>query len=276
MAALDRNQLAVEHIDLVGHIVAEVSVRYPRHVDRKELWNAGALGLVEASRRFNIESGVPFARYAAIRIRGAIIDSTRSRDWATRSVRRNLREIQQATSDLEERTGRRPDDDDLANALGITVAELLDRQAQASYSTLLHLDQDDSEEAPLRDQVAEERPSVLPEEALENRELLGTLKAAIGFLAPAQAEVVSRYYLYGDLLQDIADDLKVTEARVSQIRAEALASMRSYFATLYEGLPDVDDSAPGKRARAAYLSVLSENTTWRSRLEQDELLTTGP
>ncbi|MFW2339573.1 MAG: sigma-70 family RNA polymerase sigma factor [Acidimicrobiia bacterium] len=267
MDSSDRNQLVTENLDLVGHIVAEVSVRYPRHVDRKELWNAGALGLVEASRRFNEDAGIPFARYAAIRIRGAIIDSTRTRDWATRSVRRNLREIQQATSDFEEHTGRRPTDDDLARSIGITSRELSERQAQASYSTLLHLDQDDSEESPLRDQVAEERTQILPEDALEHRELLGTLKAAIEFLPPVQAEVVSRYYLHGELLQDIADDLEVTEARVSQIRAEALSSMRSYFSTLYDGLPDVADTTPGKRARAAYLSILSENTTWRSRLE---------
>jgi len=266
MATLDRNQLAVDHLDLVGHIVAEVSVRYPRHVDRKELWNAGALGLVEASRRFNEESGVPFNRYAAIRIRGAIIDSTRTRDWATRSVRRNLREIEQATSDFEERTGRRPGEDDLAATLGITAHELSDRQAQSSYSTLLHLDQEDSEETPLRDQISEESIHALPEDALENRELLGTLSAAIEFLSSVQAEVIARYYLRGELLGDIADDLNLTEARISQIRAEALASMRSYFSTLYEGLPDVDDATPGKRARAAYLSVLAESTTWRSRL----------
>jgi RNA polymerase sigma factor for flagellar operon FliA len=263
----ERNQLVTEHLDLVGHIVAEVSVRYPRHVDRKELWNAGALGLVEASRRFNFDAGSPFARYAAIRIRGAIIDSTRTRDWATRSVRRQLREIQQLTSDLEERTGKRPEDKDLAETLGISVQELSERQAQETFSTLLHLDQDDSDEAPLRDQVAEKRTQVLPEESLEHRELLGTLKAAIEHLPPVQAAVVARYYLDGELLQDIAEDLGVTEARVSQIRAEALASMRSYFTTMYDGLPEVADGTPGKRARAAYLSMLSENTTWRSRLE---------
>jgi RNA polymerase sigma factor for flagellar operon FliA len=269
MAALDRNQMVVDHLDLVGHIVAEVSVRFPRHVDRDELRNAGTLGLVEASRRFNEEAGIPFARYAAIRIRGSIIDSTRTRDWATRSVRRDLREIQQATSDHEARTGHRPSNDDLATAIGISVRELSDRQAQASLSTLLHLDQDDSEESPLRDQVAEEQTQVLPEQALEYRELLGTLKAAIEFLPAAQAEVVSRHYLQGELLQNIADDLNVTQARVSQIRAEALASMRSFFSTLYDGLPDVAHDVPGKRARTAYLSVLSENTTWRSRLEAD-------
>lgn len=267
MASLDRNLLVTDNLDLVGHIVAEVSVRYPRHVDRKELWNAGALGLVEASRRFNEDTGVPFARYAAIRIRGAIIDSTRTRDWATRSVRRNLREIQQATSDFEEHAGRRPTDGDLARSIGITTSELAERQAQASFSTLLHLDRDDSEESPLRDQVAEERTRNLPEEALEHQELLGTLKAAIEYLPPVQAEVVTRYYLHGELLQEISSDLEVTEARVSQIRSEALSSMRSFFSTLYEGLPDVEEAAPGKRARMTYMSVLSEGTTWRSRLD---------
>ncbi len=103
-----QNQLVTDNMDLVGHIVAEVSARYPRHVDRAELWNAGALGLVEASRRFDPESGIPFARHAAIRIRGAIIDSTRTRDWASRSVRRNIRDIQQAQSGLEEQHGKTP------------------------------------------------------------------------------------------------------------------------------------------------------------------------
>ena len=120
----EQNQLVTETMDLVGHIVAEVSARYPRHVDRSELWNAGALGLVEASRRFDPDSGIPFARYAAIRIRGAIIDSTRTRDWASRSVRRRLREIQQATAGIEEQHGRAPTSGELADFLDITEDEL--------------------------------------------------------------------------------------------------------------------------------------------------------
>ena len=78
------DQLVVDHLGLVQHIVSSLSSRYPRHVDRNDLWNAGALGLVEASKRYDETVGIPFARYAAIRVRGAIIDSTRSRDWATR------------------------------------------------------------------------------------------------------------------------------------------------------------------------------------------------
>jgi RNA polymerase sigma factor for flagellar operon FliA len=273
LTTVEQNELVTETLDLVGHIVSEVSARYPRHVDRTELWNAGALGLVEASRRYDPESGIPFARYAAIRIRGAIIDSTRTRDWASRSVRRHLRDIQQASTGLEEQHGRPPSNAELAEFLEISEKELVRRQAQATTSTLLHLDQPtEGEDASLADRVEEERMDVLPDQALESRELRGTLVDAIRKLPAVQAEVVSRYYLHGDLLQDIADDMGLTEARVSQIRSEALASMRSFFATQYEGVEAAADSTPGKRARAAYLERMESESDWRTRLDSEPLL----
>nr|NIR42216.1 FliA/WhiG family RNA polymerase sigma factor [Actinomycetota bacterium]NIS37397.1 FliA/WhiG family RNA polymerase sigma factor [Actinomycetota bacterium]NIT99261.1 FliA/WhiG family RNA polymerase sigma factor [Actinomycetota bacterium]NIU22859.1 FliA/WhiG family RNA polymerase sigma factor [Actinomycetota bacterium]NIU71827.1 FliA/WhiG family RNA polymerase sigma factor [Actinomycetota bacterium] len=81
----ESDALVLESLDLVGAIVRELSARFPAHVDRGELWGAGALGLVEAARRFDPGTGVPFRRYAAIRIRGAVLDQTRRADWATRS-----------------------------------------------------------------------------------------------------------------------------------------------------------------------------------------------
>ena len=269
LSTQEQNALVTETLDLVGHVVSELAVRYPRHVDRAELWNAGALGLVEASRRYNPEAEIPFARYAAIRIRGSIIDSTRNRDWATRSVRRHLRDIQQAAVRLEEQTGVAPSQAELAGCLGITVADLTARQAQASVSTLLHLDTADSEETSLAERVEEERIDAVPELALEQRELRGTLQTAVRHLPPVQAEVISRYYLRGELLQDVAEDMGLTTARVSQIRSEALDAMRSFFATQYEGVTSAPDAAPGKKARAAYVTRVAESTTWRSRLDTD-------
>ena len=269
LSTQEQNALVTETLDLVGHVVSELAVRYPRHVDRAELWNAGALGLVEASRRYNPEAEIPFARYAAIRIRGSIIDSTRNRDWATRSVRRHLRDIQQAAVRLEEQTGVAPSQAELAGCLGITVADLTARQAQASVSTLLHLDTADREETSLAERVEEERIDAVPELALEQRELRGTLQTAVRHLPPVQAEVISRYYLRGELLQDVAEDMGLTTARVSQIRSEALDAMRSFFATQYEGVTSAPDAAPGKKARAAYVTRVAESTTWRSRLDTD-------
>lgn len=268
LTTAEQNDLVEKTMDLIGHIVAELSARYPRHVDRSELWNAGALGLVEASRRFDPDSGVPFTRYAAIRIRGAIIDSTRSRDWASRSVRRCIREIRQATVGLEDESGRMPETSEVAALLGISIEEFERRRTESVSSTLLHLDQEvEGEDATLADKVEEFSTVGSPESALEQRELRGTLAEAIRNLPAVQAEVVSRYYIDGNLLQDIAAEMELTEARVSQIRSEGLAALKAFFATQYDGVEQAPDDAPGKRARAEYLERMGVNSDWRSRFD---------
>lgn len=267
----DVDQLVLDNLGLVHHAVNQIATRYPRHVDREELWNAGAFGLVDASRRYDPAQGIPFARYAMIRIRGAIIDSTRTRDWASRGTRRGIREVREATDELQARTGAAPADEDVAAYLGITMDRLLEVRAASVSSSLLHLDQrigasDVDEGATLGDLIEEEDEATLPSAALENREMTGTLRVAIEHLPETQREVVTRYYFGNEYLRDIADSLGVTEARASQIRSEGLVALRAYFSTSFDGVPDVDASAPGRRARTAFLAELAEASTWRDRL----------
>ena len=92
--------LVEEHLPLVQHVVLQVAGHFPRHVDRQELARAGALGLVEAAQRFDPSAGVPFDRFAARRIRGAILDAVRAVDWAPRSVRALGRALEAAEQDL--------------------------------------------------------------------------------------------------------------------------------------------------------------------------------
>lgn len=273
----EQNALVVDTLDLVDVIVNEVSARFPRHVDRGELWNAGSLGLVEASRRFDPDAGVPFNRYAAIRIRGAIIDSTRTRDWASRSVRRHARDIQRARADLEQ-DGGTSTDGELAEVLGISEAELAKRQSETAAATLLQLDQPTGEEdsATLADRVSDGSREAQPEMSIEDRELRGTLLEAIRNLPDVQSDVMTRYYLQGELLGDIAVDLDLTEARISQIRSEAVTSIRAFLGELYEGVMPADDGAPGKRARAAYLAKMAKTSTWRTRLAAEPVLERAP
>jgi RNA polymerase sigma factor for flagellar operon FliA len=261
-----QDALVLEHLDLVQHVVNQVSMRYPMHTDREELWNAGALGLVQAARRYRPEMGVPFFRYAVTRIRGAIIDSTRDGDWVARSVRRGVREVRDLEERLEAERGERPADEELAPALNITLDELQSRRVAAVASNLMHLDDRTNDEMSLGDSVAEEHEDAQPEGSLENREILGTVRTAIKYLPRAQRDVVIRHYLQGEMLRDIADTMGVTEARVSQIASEAVNAIRSYLATQYEGVPSVSNSAPGKRTRAAYVSFISAASTWRERM----------
>jgi RNA polymerase sigma factor FliA len=251
------NALASAHLDLVAHVVNQVAMRYPRHVDRQELWSAGAFGLVDAARAYKPETGIPFPRYASIRIRGAIIDSTRSRDWAARSVRRGFRELQVAEERFESEHGRRPADVELAKLLGITADDLRLRRAAAVNASLLHLDQPDVDDIPLGERIPEQSIDRLPDQAFDHREMVGVLEKAVVHLPAIQREVIERYYLKSELLQSIAESMDLTEARVSQIRSEAVNSMRAYFAVMYEGVPDVANDAPGKRSRAAYVAALT-------------------
>lgn len=270
-AAPEPNELVESHLYLVQHVVNQLATRYPRHVDRQELWSAGAAGLVDASRRYDPSTGVPFARYATIRIRGAIVDSTRTRDWATRRLRRDLRAMADETQQFEERHGRMPSDRELAGALGVDVTEVGERKAAALRATLLHLDQPlpfpGAGEATLGESIADRDSERLPDRALERQELEGTLRMALEMLPPVQREVVHRYFFGDELLQEIAESLGVTEARVSQIRSEALNAVRAYFATTYDEVPAVPAGAPGVRQRAAYVAAMNAQGTWRSRMQ---------
>ncbi len=263
----EANKLAAENLDLIQQIVNQVATRYPRHVDRGELWSAGAMGLVEASRSYKPETGVPFGRYAAIRIRGSIIDSTRKRDWAVRSLRRRMRELHDAEEQFEAAKGRKPTEDELAEAIGVPVDEIHSRKAASVASSLLHLDQEDQDRVSLGERIQENTPDRIPDEHLAEREMIGTLRTAIGGLPELQRDVITRYYLNGEMLQSIAESMGVTEARVSQIRAEAVHAMRSYFTTMYSDVAEVPEDAPGRRNRAAYLANMATKSTWLTRLQ---------
>lgn len=267
----DRNALAERNLHLVDHVVNQLAAGFPRHVDRDELRGAGAAGLVDAAHRYDPSTGVPFARYASIRIRGAVLDATRTRDWATRRLRRDLRAIEHATSNLEDRLRRSPDDAEVAAELEMDIDTVRERRAAALTSTLLTLDRPVGEQHGdtdlLGDRIVEEDQSWLPEANFEHQELVGTLRTAIAHLPELPRRVLVEHHFEGRLLRDIADDLGVTEARASQLRHEALHALQAYFGTTFDGVPEVPDSAPGKRRRSAYVAQVSAASTWRSRLE---------
>src|SRR5438874_2458245 len=124
MTPQDLSALIEEHLPLVKHIVFQVAVHFPRHVEREELARAGALGLVEAARRYDDSRGVPFDRFAAQRIRGAILDAVRAADWAPRSLRNSARKLDSTRQALASDLGRAPNNDELAAALGVGGTDL--------------------------------------------------------------------------------------------------------------------------------------------------------
>ena len=268
----DPNELTRTHLHLVEGVVRQLASRFPQHVEHDELRGAGAAGLVEAANRYDPATGIPFAHYALIRIRGAVLDATRSRDWATRRMRRDLRSVEAAAAALEAGLHRRPLDEEVASELGLRAATVRELRAAAVTSTLLALDRPigDAESGPttsLAERVEERDAAWLPEAALERSELLGTLHTAIAHLPELPRRVLLEHHFEGRRIREIAEDLGVTDTRVSQLRQEALHALQAYFATAFEEVPDVPPDAPGKRRRSGFVATLVSSTTWRTRLE---------
>src|SRR3954447_10376764 len=103
-----REDVVKAHMPLVGHLVREMLARVPAHVNRDDLLSAGYAALVAAARGFDDARGVPFARFAAARVRGALLDELRGLDWASRSVRQRARRTDAARQELTARLGRTP------------------------------------------------------------------------------------------------------------------------------------------------------------------------
>ena len=229
-------EMIEDNLSLVKHIVFQVAVHFPRHVDRDELARAGALGLVEAARRYDEARGVPFERFAAQRIRGAILDAVRAADWAPRSVRNLARKLEHAEQRLATELGRVPNKKEMADALGMSQSELNRLQDRMFRSVVLALEHETSDEVEkdltLVDVLVDDQ-CVEPSAELESRRLHGYLRDAIGLLPERHRLVVIGYFLEGRTSQELADFLGVTESRISQLRSESLLMLQEGIEAQY-------------------------------------------
>ncbi len=267
-------QQVEQYLPLVEQVVVQTAVNFPRHVDRGELVRAGVLGLVEAAHRFDGSRGVPFERFAAQRIRGAVLDAVRAADWAPRSVRSMSRRVDAAEHELANRLARTPTRDEVAGALGVQPAELASFRDRVFRSVVLALDQkvsDESDEMTVIDSL-HDRTTLEPLEELEHRELKAYLRDAVTLLPERHRIVIVGYFLEEKTSENLARFLGVTESRVSQLRSEALVMLRDGIESQYD--TDVVEevgtvvSSSGRMARrkVSYAAAVGDQSNWKSRL----------
>ena len=115
---IDQHALIEQYMPMVRRHALSLQVRLPASVELDDLVQAGMLGLLDAMGRYDNSHGASFSTYANQRIRGAMIDELRSRDWMPRSVRRNARALDQAVRRLEQHLGRAPDEREIAQEMG--------------------------------------------------------------------------------------------------------------------------------------------------------------
>ena len=257
-------QLIRENMPLVGHLVREMLFKVPAHVHRDDLASAGYAALVTAAQAFDAGRGIPFGRFAAVRVRGALLDELRSMDWASRSVRARARRADVARQELTAQLGRTPSPAELAGLLGVGVSELATVDDDVQRAAVLSLQGFTAGAA--EDMVTED--SMNPEETLLHRERIGYLHDAVAVLPERLRFVVEASYLQERPLSEVAAELGVTESRVSQLRTEALALLKDGLSTHMEQ----QDTGPAKgdgcvaRRRAAYAAQIAARSTMASRL----------
>lgn len=265
LTARELDDLVRAHMPLVGHLVREMLSRVPAHVSRDELTSAGLAALVGAARGFDPAREVPFARFAATRIRGAMLDELRGLDWASRSVRARARQADAARQELTGALGRTPTATEVAEYMGVGIAEVDAVQDDVARAVVLSLQGFTTGSA--EDLVTEQAPG--PEAVLLMRERIGYLHQAIAALPARLRAVVEGYFLQERPMADIAAELGVSESRVSQLRGEALAMLRDGLNAHLD--PDLLAAPPRHegcvaRRRAEYQARVGTGGTLRSRL----------
>jgi len=256
-------------LPLVHYAVAEIAHRVPPHVGRDELLSAAMYGLAQASETFDETRSVSFEHYASIRINGALLDELRSRDWASRSVRTRANELRSQSESLRASLGREPRSAEVARSMGLSEQELHAIQDDVHRATVLHYD------SVFTDGSAEETlgtPSDSPEDHLLQRERLAYLFDAVDALPERLRHVVIGYFFEDCPMEELAEELGVTESRISQLRAEAVERIREALDSQLEPETFASREQPTgviARRRSAYYADVAAASDARARLSID-------
>ena len=186
----DRNQIVLEHLPLVKAIAVRVHENLPGNVDLDDLVHAGVLGLMDAVTKYDATKNVAFRAYAKHRIKGAILDSLRELDWASRDLRKRQKQVDSTTRDLSVKLGRTPSEDEVAAHLGVGMERLRRMQVELRTVGVVSMtpaspdDRDRSQDVPAT-------PDLQPDRIFERRQLQGTLARAMGTLPERYQKVMS-------------------------------------------------------------------------------------
>jgi RNA polymerase sigma factor for flagellar operon FliA len=227
----------LEHLPLVKAIAIRVHENLPVHVDLDDLTHAGVLGLFDAVTKYDDKKNVAFHAYAKHRIKGAILDSLRQLDWASRDLRKRQKQVDSATNALSMKLGRAPLETEVADELGLTPDRWhkiqLELRSIGTVSANAHTDPEF--DRPIEFPAA---PELQPDRMCEHRQLQVTLARAMETLPKRYQKVVFLYYTNEMTMKEIGELMGVNESRVSQIHKIALKKMATVLES--EGIHSAD------------------------------------
>lgn len=210
------DHLVNQHLPLVKRLASQLAVKLPSHIEIEDLIQVGLIGLLKAVDDYQSDSGAVFSTYATIRIRGAMLDELRGRDWLPRSVQRDLGRVAAAIEKVEQRLGRPASEKEIADELDMSLE---DYRVLAGELACARISQLDEAELPPGDEE--------PAEQVAEETRRAALADAITTLPEKEGLMLSLYYSEGLNLKEIGLVMGVSESRVSQIHGQAVARLKS-------------------------------------------------
>jgi RNA polymerase sigma factor for flagellar operon FliA len=228
-----RQGLVVEMLPLVKRMAFQIRHHLPAHVEVDDLLDNGVLGLVDAVAKFDTTKRVKLESYARHRVRGGILDGLRSADSASRDLRRKNKKIQKVYRDLEVKLGRPVEDEEIATALGMNLAQwhrtLNEIQGVGSDFGARTLSA-----GPTTKSVSRRiDPALLADDGADpfdlcyRHEQYDILGRALSHLRERDRQMITLYYEQELTMKQIAERLHVDESRVSQLHSAALVRLKA-------------------------------------------------
>jgi RNA polymerase primary sigma factor len=197
-----------------------------------DLISAGNLGLITAAERFDETKGFKFISYAVWWIRQAILQTLAEHSRIVRLPLNRvdlLRRISRYTTTRQQETALRPQEEEIATELGISIEQVVDTMASGQRILSLDATMGEGDENSLMEimpDVTQEAPDTM---ALRNS-LENEIEAALETLDEREQQVIRLYFgIGGDrelTLEEIGSQFRLTRERVRQIKEKALRKLR--------------------------------------------------
>lgn len=227
-----QQNLFVKYYPVIKKIVNSMKSKLPTHADLDELHSAGVAGLADAVRKLDLSREESFGGYVATRVRGAIIDELRSLDYMSRSARSDAKQVEKLREELEQQLGRAPSDAELRQKMGVSEKQfdkIMRRTQSCSFISLNDSPESGDGNTPsFAESIADESAETAVEN-VEKREFAESVRKNIAALPERQRRVIENYYFKDKKLGEIAKEFGLTEARICQIHAQALNSLKPKF-----------------------------------------------
>ncbi|MEQ8253508.1 MAG: FliA/WhiG family RNA polymerase sigma factor [Smithellaceae bacterium] len=225
-----REKLIMQYAPLVKNIVGRLAAKLPiDSADKEDLVNVGIMGLMSALEKYDTTRNVQFETYASFRIRGAVLDELRAKDWVPRATRSKDNKLENAMVVLEKKLGRAPTEDEIAQQLNIPLEEYFKLLDEARCISLISTEDlpPDYLERYSREDIVEEISAGNPLNLLVNMEIKDKLKKAVDKLPEKERLVLSLYYFEEMTMKETGRVMSLTESRVCQLHAQAVLRLRS-------------------------------------------------